>query len=296
MVSQYFSGSVHNDPRAFPPAPVDPAALAAALLPFGESRMLPPAAYTSAEVFEWERRHFFGGGWTCAAHGSQLPAPGAQLAVETGDGGALLVRGEDGGPRVREHLPAPRPRAAAVRLVGDRPNPSSARTTRGRTRSLASCAARRLPRAPRLRRVRVAAGVAAGGGVARAGVRRRVGRGGRAAAAGGARPDRRPVRAGAAGRRGDPRLRRRGELEDSDRELPRVLSLPDDPPGAVQRVAAAQRGELPGRRVLDRRLDVAAGRAATMSLDGHSGGVPLRGLSPRGCARSPTSGSSRTCC
>jgi glycine betaine catabolism A len=97
MVSQYFPGPVTNEPsRAFPPAPVDPAALATALLPFGESRMLPPAAYTSAEVFDWERRHFFGGGWTCAAHGSRLPAAGDQLAVETGNGGALLVRGEDG--------------------------------------------------------------------------------------------------------------------------------------------------------------------------------------------------------
>ena len=97
MVSQAFSGPFDNaSPRAFPPAPVDPTALATALLPFGESRMLPPAAYTSAEVFDWERRHFFGGGWTCAAHSSRLPAVGDQLAVETGSGGALLVRGEDG--------------------------------------------------------------------------------------------------------------------------------------------------------------------------------------------------------
>ncbi len=58
--------------------------------------MLPPAAYTSAEVFAWERRHFFGGGWTCAGHASRLPAPGDQLAVETGAGGAVIVRGEDG--------------------------------------------------------------------------------------------------------------------------------------------------------------------------------------------------------
>jgi Rieske 2Fe-2S family protein len=79
----------------FTRAPVDEAALAAALLPFGESRMLPPAAYTSAEVFGWERRNFFGGGWTCAGHASQLPEPGSQVAVGTGAGGALLVRGED---------------------------------------------------------------------------------------------------------------------------------------------------------------------------------------------------------
>ena len=38
-----------------------------------------PAAYTSAEVFAWERRHFFGGGWTCAGHASRLPATGDRL-------------------------------------------------------------------------------------------------------------------------------------------------------------------------------------------------------------------------
>ena len=58
--------------------------------------MLPPAAYTSAEVFAWERRHFFGAGWTCAGHSARLPSPGDQLAVATGAGGALIVRGEDG--------------------------------------------------------------------------------------------------------------------------------------------------------------------------------------------------------
>jgi glycine betaine catabolism A len=93
MVSQYDAQTPAND---FPPAPVDSAALATALRPFGESRMLPPAAYTSPEVFAWERRHFFGGGWSCVALASALPAPGSQLAAEAGDGGVLLVRGEDG--------------------------------------------------------------------------------------------------------------------------------------------------------------------------------------------------------
>ena len=58
--------------------------------------MLPPAAYTSPEVFAWERTHFFGGGWTCAGHASRLPTAGDQLAVETGAGSAVIVRGEDG--------------------------------------------------------------------------------------------------------------------------------------------------------------------------------------------------------
>jgi glycine betaine catabolism A len=80
----------------FPPAPVDGAGLQAALRPFGQSRMLPSAAYTSAAVFEWERRHFFGGGWACAGLSSLVPSPGDQRAVATGAGGAIVVRGEDG--------------------------------------------------------------------------------------------------------------------------------------------------------------------------------------------------------
>src|SRR5689334_9238829 len=90
---------VSQDFAAFPPAPLSEGQLAAALRPFGESRMLPPAAYTSAEVFAWEQEHFFGGGWTCAGHASRLPAAGDQLAVETGAGSAILVRGEDGAVR-----------------------------------------------------------------------------------------------------------------------------------------------------------------------------------------------------
>ena len=84
------------DPAGYPAAPIDAGELAEALRPFGESRMLPRAAYTDAAVFEWERRHFFGGGWMCVARAGQLPTGGSQLAADTGNGGVLLVRGEDG--------------------------------------------------------------------------------------------------------------------------------------------------------------------------------------------------------
>ncbi|MGH3167405.1 MAG: aromatic ring-hydroxylating oxygenase subunit alpha, partial [Trebonia sp.] len=83
-------------PTAFPPAPVDRGALARTLRSFGKSKMLPPAAYTDPAVFEWERRHIFGGGWVCAGRAAQVPAPGDQLAA---DNGILLVRGEDGTAR-----------------------------------------------------------------------------------------------------------------------------------------------------------------------------------------------------
>ncbi len=84
------------DPRALDPVPLDPAALAASLRPFGQSRMLPRAAYVEPAVFDWEQRHFFGGGWMCVGRSDQVPDPGGQRAEAVGPGSVLLVRGEDG--------------------------------------------------------------------------------------------------------------------------------------------------------------------------------------------------------
>jgi Rieske 2Fe-2S family protein len=80
----------------FPPAPLDPAAVALAARPFGESRMLPPPAYTDPAVFDWEKRHFFGGGWLCVGRSGLVPSPGDMRAEAVGEGGVLLVRGDDG--------------------------------------------------------------------------------------------------------------------------------------------------------------------------------------------------------
>jgi glycine betaine catabolism A len=77
-------------------APVDRIGLEKALRPFGESVMLPPAAYVDPVVFEWEQRHFFGGGWMCVARSEQVAEPGEQRAEPTGAGSVLLVRDEDG--------------------------------------------------------------------------------------------------------------------------------------------------------------------------------------------------------
>ncbi|MGH3187411.1 MAG: aromatic ring-hydroxylating oxygenase subunit alpha [Streptosporangiaceae bacterium] len=77
-------------------APLDRAGVEEALRPFGQSRMLPRAAYVDPAVFEWEQRHFFGGGWICVARSEQLAEPGDQRAEATGTGSVLLVRGEDG--------------------------------------------------------------------------------------------------------------------------------------------------------------------------------------------------------
>src|SRR3954452_5446810 len=75
------------------PLPAD--ALAASLRPFGQSVMLPPEAYTSAEVFAWEQRHFFGG-WQCIARSADIPARGSQRAERVGESTVLLARGKDG--------------------------------------------------------------------------------------------------------------------------------------------------------------------------------------------------------
>ncbi|MDA2891608.1 aromatic ring-hydroxylating dioxygenase subunit alpha [Mycolicibacterium sp. BiH015] len=75
-------------------APVPADGLAAALAPFGQSRMLPREAYVDPAVFDWEQRHIFSG-WTCVGHASDLAAVGAQRAIGNGANGILLVRGED---------------------------------------------------------------------------------------------------------------------------------------------------------------------------------------------------------
>jgi glycine betaine catabolism A len=54
--------------------------------------MLPPAAYVDPAVFAWEQQHFFAGGWTCLGFTSELAGPGDQRAVPVGGGSVLLCR------------------------------------------------------------------------------------------------------------------------------------------------------------------------------------------------------------
>jgi Rieske 2Fe-2S family protein len=77
-------------------APIDAAALADSLRPFGESRMLPRAAYVAPEVFAWEQQHFLAGGWMCVGRSEDVAEPGDQRAEAVGAAGVLLVRGNDG--------------------------------------------------------------------------------------------------------------------------------------------------------------------------------------------------------
>lgn len=78
-----------------PLAPLDPAEVALSLQPFGESRMLPRAAYVDPAVFDWERERFLTEGWVCVAHSEDLAGPGMQRAESVGSAGVLLVRDRD---------------------------------------------------------------------------------------------------------------------------------------------------------------------------------------------------------
>jgi Rieske 2Fe-2S family protein len=80
-------------------APFDPVDLEPALRPFGQSRMLPRDAYTSPRVFAFEQERFFAGSWTCVGREGDLEGTGAQRAVRVGGAGVLLVRGTDGRAR-----------------------------------------------------------------------------------------------------------------------------------------------------------------------------------------------------
>jgi glycine betaine catabolism A len=50
---------------AWPPAPLPIDEVNRVTRSFGESSMLPAAAYTASEVLDWERRHLFAGTWYC---------------------------------------------------------------------------------------------------------------------------------------------------------------------------------------------------------------------------------------
>ncbi len=75
-----------------PLAPVPADGLARALLPFGQSRMLPLEAYTSPAVLEWERRNLVAGSWACIGRVDELRTGNAtQRALVVGDIPVLLT-------------------------------------------------------------------------------------------------------------------------------------------------------------------------------------------------------------
>jgi len=58
--------------------------------------MLPAGAYLDPAVLEWERAILFAGGWQCVGRASDVAKPRSRKAVAVGDDAVLLVRGDDG--------------------------------------------------------------------------------------------------------------------------------------------------------------------------------------------------------
>jgi glycine betaine catabolism A len=77
-------------------APIPEAAVRESLRPFGQSRMLPRAAYVEPAVLAWELKHLFAGGWVCVGRSDKLPQPGSQAAVRSGDLDVLITRDTEG--------------------------------------------------------------------------------------------------------------------------------------------------------------------------------------------------------
>jgi glycine betaine catabolism A len=82
-------------------APIAPGELEPALRSFGQATMLPAAAYTSDDIFGWERRNLYAGSWTCVGRDDELrrDADGTvvtQRAVVVGDVAVLLTFPADG--------------------------------------------------------------------------------------------------------------------------------------------------------------------------------------------------------
>ncbi len=77
-------------------APIDPAALAVVTAPFGESKTLPPKAYTDDAVLNWELTHFFDASWVALARSEDVASPGDQRAVRLGAESVILTRDRGG--------------------------------------------------------------------------------------------------------------------------------------------------------------------------------------------------------
>jgi glycine betaine catabolism A len=74
-----------------PHAPVDAEQLADSLRPFGDSRMLPRGAYLDDAVLEWERDHLFDG-WVCLGRAEEIAKPRMMKAYSAGRSGILVTR------------------------------------------------------------------------------------------------------------------------------------------------------------------------------------------------------------
>ncbi len=74
-------------------APINHVEVGRALAPFGESTVLPVAAYTDPQIFRWEQRNALASSWYCAGRESELLQDGVtQAGITIGDVPILLTR------------------------------------------------------------------------------------------------------------------------------------------------------------------------------------------------------------
>lgn len=81
------------------PAPLEGDELRRSTGPLERVRTLPAAAYTSADVLDWERATVFEGSWTCAGRAADLAAPGSTMGLRVGREPVLLTRDRAGSLR-----------------------------------------------------------------------------------------------------------------------------------------------------------------------------------------------------
>ena len=270
-----------SSPESFHPHPSTPTRSGA---PLAAVRLQPDAAARRVPRPSacWPGSARTSSGAGCASAGPAEIVAGRVCGAESvGAYGVLLTRDADGdAARLRERLPAPRPRAAAVRRLARRPGRSSAPTTRGPTGSTERCAGRPALRDGRLDKSPL--------GLKRGPVREwhgwvfvdRSGRGAPSPSTSAtSRTSSRRTTPRTLVTAETPRVRRGGQLEGDRRELPGVLPLLDDPPRAVP----GQRRPRAARTSTPRATGSAAGWTCatapqTMSLDGRSGGAVMARL------------------
>jgi Rieske 2Fe-2S family protein len=96
-------------------SPLPREALELVLQPIEHARSLPGDAFTSDDVFAFERQKVLALGWVCLGHASDVAHPGSWMLAELGGDGVLVMRGEDLELRAFYNLCVHR----GVPLVGD---------------------------------------------------------------------------------------------------------------------------------------------------------------------------------
>jgi phenylpropionate dioxygenase-like ring-hydroxylating dioxygenase large terminal subunit len=71
----------------------------AVLRPLAEASTLPPAFYTSPELFEREQELVFRRNWVSVGHAAEIPKPGDRFRIDVAGEPLLIVRGRDGAVR-----------------------------------------------------------------------------------------------------------------------------------------------------------------------------------------------------